>query len=167
MRRRTRGFTLVETLVALLIVALLTAALMTGVAVAAGVYSDARFASESGMLANTVNTALGDILHFSTCQRDGENVSFTNRSYGITAGHFLLRDGQLLLSPTETEEEDALLSLISSGAYTDLQITQFSLSYDETTALFAGSYTISGTARQNTEISFVFRSLNGEPNEEP
>lgn len=160
MNRQRQGFTLVETLMAALVIALLTGALMTGVTASAGIYSDARFLSESEILANTLNTALGDVLHFAVC--DTEDAAFSNRSYGITDGHFLVQDGRLLLSPDASEDEEALLSLVSSGAYTNLKITAFSIQYDPAAALFTGTYTISGTERQSTTISFAFRALNGE-----
>lgn len=159
-QRCRQGFTLVETLVATLVVAMLSAALMAGVAASAGIYSDARFSSESEILANTLNTAMGDVLHFAVC--DSDSGAFVNRNYGITAGHFLVQDGRLLLSPDESEDEESLLSLISSGAYTNLKIKAFSMQYDPSTALFTGDYTIAGTERQSVTISFAFRALNGE-----
>lgn len=157
--RRRKGFTLVETLMAALILALLTGVIATGTSVGVRIYGESLFVSESGLLASTVDTALGDILRYARSDGGG---TIENPDYGIYGGHFAVPEtgehaGRILIAPRETGDAENLV-LISDGAYTNLRVRDFDLTYDE--GVFSGGYTISDLAGTRTrEITFAFRSL--------
>ena len=161
MKRKRQGFTLVETLAAVLILSLLTGVIAMGVSAGARIYRESIFVSESGMLSATLDTALGDILHYADCKAvsGGGAVSFENRNYGIDSGNFLLSgDGKILISPYGGAPEDEWLILVSSGAYASLRIDSFTLDYGD--GEFFGGYTVSdaGGTREKT-YTFAFRTL--------
>ena len=165
-KRWKAGFTAVEMLVVVLIVSLLTAGIITVSGAAVNVRSNELFASESEELAMTLNTALGDMLHYATgVKTDGEDqvVDLTNLNYGIKNGSFLLKEnGQLYLNTTvATAENNRTLPLVSAGTYTNMKLESFSITYDKTENLFQGSYEIKGPGdNQQKEIQFVFRPMN-------
>lgn len=168
MKHRTKGFTLIETVVSMLIVVMLSLVIVTATRTALNVRSDEEYASESELLAATVNIALGDVLHFAQytpgTEHSGGMPAFTNRGYGILKGHLLLKDGRFYINATDRDDNDAdatLLSLVSKGTYTSSTITDFTMQYDEATQLFTGKYTIQGSRpHQTKEITFAFRTLN-------
>lgn len=164
--RRQKGFTLVETLAAMLIVSLLSVALVAGVSAAINVRSGELFDSESELLASAVNTALGDLLHYSTyAETEREETSFSNPGYGILRGHLLLKDGRFYINTADCGDGDAdatLLSLVSSGTYTNMKIDSFTLEYDQGLGAFTGQYLIQGSwTEQTKQITFAFRPVNG------
>ncbi len=169
MKRHVKGFTLIETVVALLIVTMLSVVLVTATRTALNVRSNEEFESESELLAATVNIALGDVLHFAQYSPDAEHAgsnmpAFTNRGYGILKGHILVKNGRFYINTTDCEDTDAtatLLTLVSKGTYTTTSITSFTMEYDETTQLFSGTYTIQGSrSQQKKNVTFAFRTLN-------
>mgnify|MGYP001481373421 FL=1 len=105
MKRHKQGFTLIETVVALLIVTMLSVVLVTATRTALNVRSNEEFESESEMLAATVNIALGDVLHFAQYSPDaayaGGVPAFTNRGYGILKGHILVKNGRFYINATD------------------------------------------------------------------
>lgn len=164
-KRWKAGFTAVEMLVVVLIVSLLTAGIITVSGAAVNVRSNELFASESEELAMTLNTALGDMLHYATGVKTGEGnrvVGLTNLNYGIKNGSFLLQNEQLYLNTTAaTAENNRTLPLVSAGTYTNMKLESFSITYDRTQNLFQGSYEIKGPRdNQKKEIQFVFRPMN-------
>ena len=64
--KSNRGFTLVEMLVALAIVVMLSLMISVGSSVGAQVQRESTFVAQSDVLASTINTALGDVLRYST-----------------------------------------------------------------------------------------------------
>ena len=68
-QRNRRGFTLAETLAALVVVVLLAMSVQIGTMTALRARTVSRFQSESEILAATLNSALGDMLHYATCAR--------------------------------------------------------------------------------------------------
>jgi prepilin-type N-terminal cleavage/methylation domain-containing protein len=165
--RTTRGFTLIETLVALLIVTLLTLSIVAGTSAAVSIHGESLFASESQILSSTLNTALGDVLHYAAYApeaSDGDTTAFSNPGYGILNGHFVEEDGRLYINPSQTSDGGAAtrLTLVSTGAYTNLKVENFFMDYDEELGLFVGRYAITGRdGAQLKTISFVFRPVNG------
>lgn len=164
-KRWKAGFTAVEMLVVVLIVSLLTAGIITVSGAAVNVRSNELFASESEELAMTLNTALGDMLHYATGVKTDAGkqvVDLTNLNYGIKNGSFLLKNGQLYLNTTDaTAENNRTLPLVSAGTYTNMKLESFSITYDKTENLFQGSYEIKGPGdNQQKEIQFVFRPMN-------
>lgn len=166
MKRKKQGFTLTETLAAVLILTLLTGVIAMGASAASGMYSKLLFTSESDLLASTLNTALGDVLHYATDVETGEEAAvsaFTNRNYGVARGHLLNTGGKLYLNTADVPDDAegaTLLTLVSDGAYTSLKVREFSLAYAD--GLFTGGYTIVGRDEQlQKPIAFAFRALNG------
>ena len=171
--RKKKGFTFVETLVALLIVSLLSAVVLTGIRSAWSIHDDALFASESEILASTINTALGDVLHYSSYEQSGsqgtsEIVRISNQNYGILRGDIEADDGKIYIKVSDDKNSSKLV-LISDGAYTNIKVTDFSLKYmshDQSTdypeGTFYGSYTLEGTDGQTKKITYAFQPINGK-----
>ena len=84
-KRWKAGFTAVEMLVVVLIVSLLTAGIITVSGAAVNVRSNELFASESEELAMTLNTALGDMLHYAT--RENRRRKTSGRSDQLELRH--------------------------------------------------------------------------------
>ncbi len=171
-QRNRRGFTLAETLAALVIVVLLAMSVQMGTMTALRTRTASRFQSESEILAATLNSALGDMLHYATCAKyiaTSGLVYINNPGYGIVNGQILDRGGRLYVNATaniSVDSEDAtLLTLTGAGAYTDLTVSGFKMLYDKDNCLFYGSYEINGPEQAKKTIDFAFRSLNEEPRE--
>lgn len=171
-QRNRRGFTLAETLAALVIVVLLAMSVQMGTMTALRTRTASRFQSESEILAATLNSALGDMLHYATCAKyiaTSGLVYINNPGYGIVNGQILAKDGRLYVNATaniSVDSEDAtLLTLTGAGAYTDLTVSGFKMLYDKDNCLFYGSYEINGPEQAKKTIDFAFRSLNEEPRE--
>ncbi|MEG2176816.1 MAG: type II secretion system protein [Oscillibacter sp.] len=157
--RRSRGFTLTETLAAVLILTLLTGVIAVGISAAVRAKTQLLFTSESDLLAATLNTALGDVLHYATEPvTEDKTVSFTNANYGVLHGQLLCdaESGKLYLQPSAAPGDR--FTLVSDGAYTNLKVSDFQLAYAD--GLFTGSYTITGGDEQAKTIPFYFRPLN-------
>ncbi|WP_304509183.1 type II secretion system protein [Anaerotignum sp.] len=159
-----RGFSLFESMVALLIIALLTVGISTGVKAAAGIYKRSLFVSEGDVLAATLDTALSDVLRYSSSisEEDG-TVQFTNTNYSMVNGHLVLKDGWLYLNLTDEEADDAsdpsLTLLLSGGIYSSMEIESFTLNYSD--GVFSGNYVIQSKEDAALEKSydFYFRTL--------
>ena len=171
-QRNRRGFTLAETLAALVIVVLLAMSVQMGTMTALRTRTASRFQSESEILAATLNSALGDMLHYATCAKyiaTSGLVYINNPGYGIVNGQILDRGGRLYVNATaniSVDSEDAtLLTLTGAGAYTDLTVSGFKMLYDKDNCLFYGSYEINGPEQAKKTIDFAYRSLNEEPRE--
>lgn len=171
-QRNRRGFTLAETLAALVIVVLLAMSVQMGTMTALRTRTASRFQSESEILVATLNSALGDMLHYATCAKyiaTSGLVYINNPGYGIVNGQILDRGGRLYVNATaniSVDSEDAtLLTLTGAGAYTDLTVSGFKMLYDKDNCLFYGSYEINGPEQAKKTIDFAFRSLNEEPRE--
>lgn len=171
-KRSSRGFTLAETLAALVVVILLAMSVQIGTMTALRARTVSRFQSESEILATTLNSALGDMLHYATCARydgAGGTVYLNNPGYGIVNGQILAKDGRLYVNATTglsaSDPNATLLTLTGAGAYTDLTVSGFKMLYDKDNCLFYGSYEINGPEQAKKTIDFAFRSLNEEPRE--
>ena len=158
-QRNRRGFTLAETLAALVVVVLLAMSVQIGTMTALRARTVSRFQSESEILAATLNSALGDMLHYATCTRydgAGGTVYLNNPGYGIV---------NAAANISADSGDAALLTLTGAGAYTDLTVSGFQMLYDKDNCLFYGSYEINGPEQAKKTIDFAFRSLNEEPRE--
>lgn len=171
-QRNRRGFTLAETLAALVIVVLLAMSVQMGTMTALRTRTASRFQSESEILAATLNSALGDMLHYATCAKyiaTSGLVYINNPGYGIVNGQILAKDGRLYVNATTglsaSDPNATLLTLTGAGAYTDLTVSGFKMLYDKDNCLFYGSYEINGPEQAKKTIDFAFRSLNEEPRE--
>jgi len=156
--RRRAGFTLVEALVCILILNLLTLAVVTGTGAATQVYHKAVFVSESGLLADSVDTALSDVLRYATDPTvDNGTVRFDNANYSVSGGTILCSsDGRLELEQTQGGTP---VLLLSKGVYAGKKLTDFTLTYED--GAYSGSYTISsGSAGAQQTETFRFQAVN-------
>lgn len=165
MRLRLKaGFTAVEMLVTALMVSLITASIVTVSGAALNIRSNELFASESEELAMTLNTSIGDVLHFSTGVKitggtDSTLTGITNLNYGIKDGSFVLKEDRLYLYTSEDTE--SALPLVSRGTYTNMKIKDFDIKYNNANNVFEGSYRIEGPkSNQKKTITFAFRPIN-------
>lgn len=166
-RRDRNGFTLVETLVCVLIIALLSAVTLTGIRTAWSTHENALFESESEILASTLNTAIGDILHYSNYEQvDGQGteqiVYITNQNYGILRGTLMQKNGKLYVKVGRNASASEV-ALVNDGAYTNITVSDFSMEYRNWEGgdnAFHGSYTLNGRGGQTKQITFAFRPVN-------
>ena len=161
--RCKRGFTVVELLAALLIVVLLGMVIAAGISVGTQVYRDSIFLSESDILKSTINITLSDVLRYATVVEtdgDGNVLTFNSANYNISGGGMeLSEEGHLVYYEYAG---DTAHELVNRGAYTTLTLTGFSVTYDATTGVFSGSYTIAlgdGDGGLLRTAEFSFRSI--------
>ena len=191
--RAKRGFSLLEMLVALAILVFIVIGIGIGMDAGIDIYKEAVFEADSASMAGIVNTNLGDILRYSSrvTVNDGTNLKdasgtlipkqdvafvFTSKEYGIHDAYFytpVLPDGTSkgVLQITNLKKEKAM-ELVNSGAYPDLDITNFKITYYKpgTAAnnavgrggYFEASYKIVSTKdpSMTREVSTVFRLMN-------
>lgn len=160
--KRSNGFTLVETLVAVLILVMLSSIVGVGINTAMKTYRELIFTSESDILASTVNTALSDLLRFASYEEesstDAGKVIFSNRDYyKVTNGSLDLSDGKIYINTDDTGSGN-YNALVNNGAYTTLQVSDLKLNYDN--GIFLGSYTIEDrTGTLKKDVVYAFKSL--------
>ncbi len=161
-RRRSAGFTLLESLIALLIVVLITACVAVGTSASGRVYRRSLFASESDLTAATLDIALSDVLRYAyavECAEDGTVLSFSNDNYSVAGGHFVIKEGFLYLNTSDTLSDDTvgehLKPLIGGNTYTASTLTDFQLSYRE--GVFSGSYTLASRYYADLSKTFPFQ----------
>lgn len=159
-----KGFSLFESIVALLIISLLTIGIATAVNAASSIYKKSLFVSEGEVLAATVDTALSDVLRFSSAVNEEDGViQFTNANYSVNNGHFVLNDGWLYLNLTNEKADDAedapLVALLNGGIYSSMKMKFFTLSYHD--GVFSGNYIIQSKKDSALEkrYDFYFRTL--------
>lgn len=136
------GMSLMEVMVALLIMVLLVVGMGTGMDAGMRVYADAHFESSSASMAGIVNTALSDVLRYAQDIHTPEatltppplgNLVFTNLEYGLRDAYFVVpSDGQgkgsiQIIAPTAEGTETK--ALVNSGAFPELQVIDFSITY--------------------------------------
>lgn len=143
--RKKVGFTMIELLVACIIMLLVSLMISTGVSVGLRVQRQSLFVSNSGMLAGSLNTAISDVLRYATS--DGNTINygglgtndkllFTNKEYGIFgpeqesrhAGGFFFVD------------DSKHLAVSMNGCDPHLTLTENQL--DETNVDYVGEYNI-------------------------
>ncbi len=159
-KKSNGGFTLVELLCTLLIMVLLVMGMGVGMEAGSRIYRDATFESDSATLAGILNTNLGDILRYSTWVHTANeaeqgkidnpkvNFLFTSLDYGIQDAYF---DTPISLDGTSTGvlqmkniRNGNVVELVNSGAYPDLMITNFSITYTPRVApgIYGGHFEI-------------------------
>lgn len=129
-KKANAGFTLMEMLVTLVVMVLLTVGIGVGMNSATQAYRSAIFDSDSAMLANTVNTSLGDMLRYSKNVRSDTDHGFlfTNLEYGVQDGYFYGTSADGVLQLYDSQSSKAV-ELVNSGAYPDLKIENLSVEY--------------------------------------
>jgi type II secretory pathway pseudopilin PulG len=156
--RSSRGLTLVEALITVMILALVSLAVATGLIVATRAQSESIFESESGLLANTINLALSDVLRYA--ESTGTDT-FRSDNYSLgDDGHFYVDDDV----DTEGSEDDFRLYL-SNGVplveeYFGMRMTGWNIAYDGV-GVFSGGYTLTGAegAPPSRDFTFKFKTL--------
>ncbi len=179
--RKNAGFTLIEMLVAIVILVFLIMGIGVGMDAGTRVYRDATFESDSATLAGILNTSIGDILRYSINVRKptdeemnnqiSHNVSldeaekdsfyvFTSLDYGIQDAYFCIpRDGAEFSGYLSLRNlrNGNVTELVNTGAYPDLAVSDFKISFTPRTgtgvegSYFEVSYTISSTVDTDKE----------------
>ena len=162
-----KGFTLVESLAAVLALTLLAAILAVCLSAATQVFKKSVFVSESEILAASLNTEFSNILRYSKGSIDDNSaVRFTNASYMAEDAYFVVDDYVYLHEDAIEGTQDATsVNLVNRGAYTSLVIKDFYLEYNTTTHIFTGNYTIQmkDDPSLSKDVIFSFKSLVFEP----
>ena len=159
-----RGFSLFESIVALLVISILTVGITTGVNAAVSVYKKSLSYTEAEVLATTIDIALSDVLRYSSSidkkEEEGKEdvIHFTNANYGVINGYLCLRDGRIYLNQT-FEEDDGAPPLLNGGMYTSMKIDSFTLTYKD--EFFSGEYEVQSKENStlNKSYNFCFRTL--------
>lgn len=156
--RAKAGFSLIEMLVTLLIMVLLVIGIGVGMNSGASAYKTSIFEANSSMLADIVNTNLGDMLRYSQDIRvDGtKGVMFTNLDYGIKDGYFYQvgagRKGVLRIYDSE---RGSTVELVNSGSYPELEISDFVIEYED--GYFEITYNVQ--SKNNPSLSREFTTV--------
>lgn len=158
-----RGFTLVESLAAVLALMLLAAILAVCLFAATQVFKKSVFVSESEILAASLNTEFSNILRYSKGDIDDEGaVRFSNASYMAEDAYFVVDDYIYLHEDAIEGIQDATsVNLVNRGTYTSLVIKDFYLEYNTVTHVFTGGYTIQmkDDPSLSKAVMFSFKSL--------
>lgn len=179
-RNNKAGFTLMELLVALMIMVFLVIGIGVGMDAGGRIYQEATFETDSASLAGILNTHLGDILRYCTDIKenpgyfqdpDGNNLDkaqlgfvFTSLEYGIQDAYFhtpVLQDGSskgyLQLKNLYNRH---VVDLVNEGAYPDLVVSNFRITYvapgknSEGGSGRGGYFNISYTIYSNTNTEY-------------
>lgn len=187
------GFTLMELLVALMIMVFLVIGIGVGMDAGGRIYREATFESDSASLAGILNTSLGDILRYGTdikanpdyfqdsegnmLSKDQVGFVFTSLEYGIQDAYFYtpVLEGGASMGVLQLKNlyNPRVIELVNSGAYPDLVVSNFRITYVAPGSnsdgdpgrggYFNVSYTIysdSNTANSR-EVNTVVRLING------
>ena len=172
-QKKNKGFTLVETLVAIVILLLMTAGLTIGISAAAKTYKQITFTNNSETLRDTINTAFSDVLRYArNIEADGQHVYFSTNDYqaGVISGYVTLdSEGKLII--VNRDDRSIQNSLMNDKVYAGLHLENFTLTYTEADAdananagtggIFTGRYTITDkTGTYNKQGYFKYKVIN-------
>lgn len=173
--KKNGGFTLIETLAALLIMVVLVAGMDTAMESASRIYEESVFQSDSASVAGILNTTMGDLFRYSTNikvadadhpleRADGTPLAFvfTNAEFGIRDAYIQSVEGGrccLQLKSAKDTEKPAI-DLINGGVYPNMTIQNFAYAYSD--GVFTVSYTLQSTtnASLSCEKTGTFRLMN-------
>lgn len=179
--RSRSGMTIVETLMAVLIIALLTSTIVIGTQAAMRVTYEETFVAESQSVADTINRALSDVLRYAqnvTADGDTRVTSYSNAAYGVTEGAFRVgtgtKDAGHLYLVYVGEGDSGNIPLLSNLSYSNLKVVPadftvgsslesgFDLHFKD--GVFTGSYCLYDSARQlvTEPYTFTFRAVNSD-----
>ncbi|MCH3968043.1 MAG: type II secretion system protein [Atopobiaceae bacterium] len=165
--RAHAGFTLIESLAALLIVVMLTSVVVAGVNVGMHVFRESSFISESTSLADSLDASIQDPAHFAKGMTYDGEPSYRMDFLGQT-----LVDPDLTTHDVSVTEEDGTTrtvsvlalkgislstgkevtcDLLNAGAYTECQVTSAKLEFSPSTA-------VDGTAPDTVKVTFTIAS---------
>lgn len=175
---RTAGFTLVETLVTLILVVIFLGAVTTGIAVAFKSYSAILFDSNSETAAATLSSELNNILRHSTdVETEGtmvraltnqhtveltqDGVTKTYYEYDIHGGTIGVHevDDNRVLAYTRFAGDTSPTPLVSSGYMQNLSVSDFVLQYDDDAKSFQYSFTLTNGTKSRTYDGFAVTSV--------
>lgn len=178
--RSRSGMTIVETLMAVLIIALLTSTIVIGTQAAMRVTYQETFVAESQSVADTINRALSDVLRYAqniTTDDDSRVTSYSNAAYGVSDGILHVGTGtndagHIYL--VYASEDTGKIPLLSNLSYSNLKVvpadftvgssldSRFDLRYKD--GVFTGSYCLYNSERQlvTEPYTFTFRAVNGK-----
>lgn len=137
------GFSLTELLVAVAILSVFTVTAVALAGSAVKTYKESTFVSDSGVLSDTVNSALSGILRYSVPRGDG---TFDYEEYENSSIYLDSKGRLKLYTPNRAEDENDLLP---EGAYGNMKITNFSLSNQG--KVFIVTYKITGSGDSGSE----------------
>ena len=181
-RLRTAGFTLVETLVTLIVVLIFMGAVTVGINMAFKSYSAILFESNSETVAATLSSELNNILRHATDVQaggDGAVTGFTNQhtvdltqdgktksyyEYDIHGGTVAVKeiDGAKVLAYTRYAGDSSPTPLVSSGYLKNISVSAFSLTYDADACVFTYSYTLTSGSRSRTYDGYAVSALSAK-----
>ena len=170
------GFTLMEMLVSIFVLVLLVMGIGTSMDSGLQVYKTSNLNANSGILADIINTSLDDLLRYAEVQvvdstkptydaegTNGVGFLFTSRDFGMVGAQFVLdADGILKIkgrAPSPTLDNPSptapVMELVNGGSYSDLKITQFSITYVPKGSTMTVTRT-DGRVYNSTEGGFFF-----------
>lgn len=161
--KKNKGFTLIETIAAMIVVVLISIVMVQGITSAISVYDRSTFISESQTLTSTINTEISDILRYAKFDYNDAsgNPRFTNYNYSIEKGTFTLVHGRIKIVPKDKDiTPDKYTDLLAENTYSTLNIENFKLSYKD--GVFSGSYKMSSSKIKvdAKTYTFYFKTLN-------
>lgn len=174
-KNKNKGFTLVETLVAIVILLLMTAGLTVGISAAAKTYKQITFTNNSETLRDTINTAFSDVLRYArNIEVDDGHVYFSTNDYqaGVISGYVTLdSEGKLMI--VNRDDRSVQNAFLNDKTYAGLHLENFTLTYTEadsdananadadTGGIFTGRYTITDkTGKYNKSGYFKYKVIN-------
>lgn len=156
--RSNNGMTLIELLVAILIILLSTAAVGVGVRLAMNSYRSCMEASQAQMLCSTLTTDMSDKLRFCgtvEAADDGTVKKIFIQNFGDEGGYFSIdsETGRLKFGDKD---------VIGSGAYPrGLKLKNLSMSYNKSTNIFSVSFDIvNGNDEKILSQAFEVKKIN-------
>ena len=173
MKRRSKGFSLVELLAAILILSLVSGGLVTGILLSSNQYKNSMRQSEANELYNTISSLLTNELRFTNKIRyktgTNEVEAFKSVSYQIDdenlcniyilndEGYLTIKYGHIALG----EIDKKVNYLIGAAAYTNgLGAKIHGIKYDTTEKLFTVDLDIGYNDKSIIRNTFNVRALN-------
>ena len=163
--KQRAGFTLIETMMALMILVLMVVGMQALISSSVRIYSDAIFESDSASLSGILNTTMGDVLRYSeevTANPADGSYRFTNYSYGVKDGYFFIDDtdnkGTVQL---KNDHNSNIKELVTTGSYPHLEISEFQI-VPESENCFRIEYKIldKENSRHSRDVKYAVRVLN-------